>query len=491
MVRSCPESPTSTLPAGEELRLEGAQRVAEWGLLSLAVLLGLLRFWKLGEWSFWVDEAYTFADARFGLDSDQLWNPLGYRLLISTAEWLAERPDEFGLRFLPALVGWLCIPLTWWAFRCWVGGRRAALVALLLAISSWHIFWSQNARFYTLAMGTSLLGSGLVLRGYLGGKRPLALVGILIAGAAAAFHVTAALIVPGLVLAPLLAKLRGLELPTGFRSVWKWLLLTLAIGALASTPFLLSALENHTDEKGTLSWLQGPVHLSKTLAYFFTPMIWAAAVVGSLWALVRKDQAGLFAVGLVAMVVAAALLVSTQVLMTAQYTFCILPWVLLLAVLPLESLAKSAQGRGLFWAGTLVFVAPALTSTLLYFTSRMGERPRWRDAYTFVDDRREAGDLILGMGSSVGEFYLGGDNPDPRRPRTVSPLGDWHPEGPRRWNRHDRRVWVVIRPQWLEGLAPEDELTLTTWLASDCQLVKRFPALMEGRDLELLVYLRE
>ncbi len=474
-------------------------------LLLAALLVGLLRFWRLGEWSFWVDEVFTYADANFGLESDQLWNPLGYRLILGTANLLAERPDEFSMRFLPAVVGWLCIPLSFWAFRVWVGDRRAALVAFLLAASSWQIFWSQNARFYTFAMAVTLLGSGFVLRGLLKGKSAQALLGLLIVAGGSAFHVTASLMVPALCVAAGFAlywgrspKERAELLPSPF--VAKLLGAALLLGAVIATPWLWSALEHHSAQKGLedqpgqggiANLLQGPVHLAMTLGYFYTPVAGAAAIVGALWALKRRDPAGSFVLMVTSVVIGSALVISTEVLMTAQYTFSVLPWFLLLGVLPLEALGRSATGRNLFKAGALVLCAPALAGSLLYFTARGGERARWRDAYTYVDSQRGEGDLILGMGTSVGEFYLGSNRVDPRRPVVVSPLGDWFTDGPRRWTRHDRKTWVVVRPQWFDGFDASDAHMIRTWLANECRLVKSFPQLMEGRDLEVRVYLRD
>jgi hypothetical protein len=461
------------------------------GLLLAAGLLGLLRFWKLGEWSLWIDEAYTFADANFSARTHQIWNPLGYRLIRWTVELVGGRADEFSLRLLPACVGWLCIPLSWWTFRPRIGDRRAALVALLIATSSWHLYWSQNARFYTLAMGTSLLGSGLVLRGLWAGRTPLALLGLLVTGAGAAFHVTAALVAPALCVAPWLARAAGAALPEGFWRTWRWLAGLLMLVGLAGSPFLWGALQNHIEQKATFDPLRGPSHLLLTSGFFYTPLVCAAALVGALWSWRARDAAGLFAAGVALFGMLVLLCVSTTVLMTAQYTFCLLPWALVVCVGPLEALGRSAAGRALFAAGATVLTAPALAGSLLYLTTRAGERPRWREAYTFVDEQREPGDLILGMGAPIGEFYLGAEAPDPRRTRTVSPLADWFPEGPRRWNRHDRRIWVVIRPQWVPSFRVEDQVTLEEWLAGECRLVKSFPVLMEGKDLELRVYLRE
>ena len=54
------------------------------------------------------------------------------------------------MRLPAALFGWVGIALTYWAFAPTVGRRTAAAAALVLATSSWHMDWSQTARFYTL-----------------------------------------------------------------------------------------------------------------------------------------------------------------------------------------------------------------------------------------------------------------------------------------------------------------------------------------------------
>jgi mannosyltransferase len=491
MSESTPQTPQNDIPASSTTSrgVGGQDRVAVV-LLLLACLLGLLRFWKLGDWSLWIDEAYTFADGSSSPWEGQVWNPLGYQLILWTVDLVGGRADEFSLRLLPAIVGWLCVPLSFWAFRGRIGDRSAALVALLLAVSSWHIYWSQNARFYTFAMAASLLGGGIYLRGMWGGRPLVAMLGILLSVIGAAFHVTAALVVPALCLAPFLPRMRKAAVPPGFWRAWRVILIVALLGGLLATPWLLGALSKHMEDKLTADALRGPAHLMLTSGYFYTPLLGIAAVIGAFWAWIRRDGPTLLAVAVVLLTLGGTLVISTRVLMTAQYTFCLLPWVFFVAVAPLESLGRCRKGQALFWGGAAVLAAPALAGTLLYLTVRQGERPRWRDAYTWVDSAREDGDLILGMGAPIGEFYLGAHSPDLRRTRTVSPLGDWFPEGPRRWNRHDRRIWVVIRPQWLPSLNPDDRLTLESWLASDCRLVKSFPVLMEGRDLELRVYLR-
>ena len=179
-------------------------------LLALALLLGLVRFWRLGTWSLWIDEALTLSDSVHG---GSFKNFLGYGLIGIYLDQLAERPSEFALRLPSAVLGWLSLPLTAWAFWPLVGRRAAAAGTLLLAVSSWHVYWSQNARFYTLALVLSVLGSGLTVRGLLRNRLGLLAGGLAIAAAAGLAHPGAFTLLPVLIVAPSVARLLRRPLP--------------------------------------------------------------------------------------------------------------------------------------------------------------------------------------------------------------------------------------------------------------------------------------
>ena len=70
-------------------------------------------------------------------------------------------------------------------------------------------------------------------------------------------------------------------------------------------------------------------------------------------------------------------------------------------------------------------------------------------------------------------------------------MGGYFPNGPKRWKRHARGVWVIVRPLWFDELPPKDKEIVQRWLVEDCRLVRRFPVEMEGRDLDLEVWRRE
>jgi hypothetical protein len=230
------------------------------------------------------------------------------------------------------------------------------------------------------------------------------------------------------------------------------------------------------------------VHLLQTTGFFFSPVWIAGALFGALVVLRRREGALLFVLATVAVGFAVPLSISTRAQMTAQYVFVLLPWVALLACAPLGS----PGGRRVLEGGYLaLLLLPTLASLGLYFTARGGERAPWREAYHYVADHRGEGELILGMAPAIGEYYLGHGSTDLKRPVAVSPLAEFFPHGPRRWTRHDRRIWIVVRPQWIAGFHPDDQHMLRTWLADECHLQARFGGQMEGRDLDVLVYLRD
>ena len=129
-----------------------------YGLLFLITLFGAgLRFYKLGEWSFWIDEIYTINHAmrHFGnweLILDHIppyrnWVPVS---VILTAQALnIWGLSEWSARLASVVIGVISLPILFFPTRRMFGDWVALLAVLLLAVSPWHIFWSQNARFYT------------------------------------------------------------------------------------------------------------------------------------------------------------------------------------------------------------------------------------------------------------------------------------------------------------------------------------------------------
>ena len=350
-----------------------------WGrwLLWLALALGLLRFFHLGTWSLWLDEAFTLADAehRTGLA-----NPLGYSLFNAFYGLAGSRPSESWMRLPAALFGWLTIPATYWAFRPLVGRRVAGAAALVVAVSTWQLYWSQNARFYTLAQFLTTLGGGLFLRSIWSGSTGRAGLGIALAGAAALAHPSAVLLLVPLMAAPWIAFWTE-RLPRGGEVPWTLLSVVLFGGALFGAGWAIEVWAKWSEQKGEASTM----HLVTTTGYYLTPTVGVAVLVGA--ARVLRDRAhGAFFPLLVCLGgLSVAFLASLFVRVSAQYVFVLLPWLGVLAGAafgpPTPGAASPGRAGAAAWLGLALVLGPGALEQGLYFGVRHGERPRrdhWR-----------------------------------------------------------------------------------------------------------------
>lgn len=479
-------------------------------LLGTALVLGLVRFWRLGDWSLWYDEAITWADAHHAVGTGEIYNPAGYLLIRAVVGWFGQGPDEFALRIAPALMGYLAIPMAYWAFSPVAGGRRAALVALLLAISPWQLYWSQNARFYTMAEVAAIAGSGLVLRGLF---RPdpaprvtLLCAGVAIIASGLLFHLQNGLLVAALVVAPLGAHVAGAKLSHGARRATLFLLAAALLGAALASPWAVEVWSTYGEKKSIGSVPSRLAHFVRSTGFYLTPLLGTGFLIGAVRAFRERDP--VFTVGtLVALLgIGAGALASLETRVTAQYVFVFFPWVALVASAPIAPLRSSAarerrpqaspepgsSGRSwLAWGYGALLVAPALASSLLYQTVRFGERPRWREAYEYVWQARGPEDLVLGMAAPVGEFYLAPGKTDLRQPERIAWLDGFRAQVPHRWARHARRTWFVVRPDYLEDWPAAERAAMQRLLREECRLQRSFPVTVEGRGLSLEVYVRD
>ncbi|MEM9382468.1 MAG: hypothetical protein AAGB93_21120 [Planctomycetota bacterium] len=452
-------------------------------LLALALVVGLLRFVRLGRWSLWFDEVLTWGDAHGTLGG--VTNDVGYVLVRWTVDALGGEPTEAALRLLPAVAGFLAIPATCWAFRPLAGGRRAALAALVVAVSAWQLQWSQTARFYTLVQLTALVGAGVTVRGALAGSWLRAALGIAVAGAGVLFHLSgaicAAAIGGALLFAPPDAAAR-------VRRASRAAFFVFAVPGALAIPFVWGAWSSYRAEKRIEDPLSGLSHFALSTGSYVTPALGAFAVAAALLLIVRRDRPGLFALLVPVLGGAALAVAATLATVSAQYAFVLFPWIALVAAWPM-GLDAQGRARAAPAALALALVLPQLAESMLYLTVQGGQRPRWREAVELVAQRRAPGDRVLSLPASVTEFYLtGGRETDVRRADSVVRLDGFQARPYETWAREGRRMWFVLRMDYLNSFRPEDRARLLRFLAEECRLVERFPVLVEGRDLSIEVW---
>ncbi|MEJ0097928.1 MAG: glycosyltransferase family 39 protein [Bauldia sp.] len=136
-------------------------------VLAITALAAVLRFHALGEDSLWRDEASSWLEAHGSL-ADILtatardnYPPLHNLLLAVSMHFFGDR--EWALRLPSAILGVLNVLALYWVGST-VGGRLAGLfAALFLALSPFHVWYSQEARMYTLLALAATLYAGTAL----------------------------------------------------------------------------------------------------------------------------------------------------------------------------------------------------------------------------------------------------------------------------------------------------------------------------------------
>lgn len=132
-------------------RAEMQSPVLEYLALLSATLLGAaLRLYRLGDWSFWADEVFTLGLKEDGFNFSLWRQSFAGGMIRMVTGWLGT--SEWSARLAPALIGILTLPVLYFFLKRALGTFPALAATALLAVSPWHLYWSQNARFYTLLL---------------------------------------------------------------------------------------------------------------------------------------------------------------------------------------------------------------------------------------------------------------------------------------------------------------------------------------------------
>jgi uncharacterized membrane protein len=132
----------------------------------LVVLGGFLRFYRIGHQSIWGDEALTLQVYTAGDSIVQagahIWGKAFHPPLyfLTVFYWYKLGDSELMLRLPSAVFGLAAIPLLYLFVNRLFGRSAAGIAALTAAVSPFHIWYSQEARMYTLQV---LLALGSML----------------------------------------------------------------------------------------------------------------------------------------------------------------------------------------------------------------------------------------------------------------------------------------------------------------------------------------
>ncbi|MEO5616981.1 MAG: glycosyltransferase family 39 protein [Candidatus Eisenbacteria bacterium] len=138
-----------------------------WNIAAAMLVAGLLRCFRLGAQSLWIDEVFTWYGADIGRPMplatllENVHGPL-YSLMLHL--WGGVAGDsEWALRLPSALLGTASVPAFAWLAARWLGRECAVPAAWLTAGSPFLIWYSQEARNYALLFPCVALASVAML----------------------------------------------------------------------------------------------------------------------------------------------------------------------------------------------------------------------------------------------------------------------------------------------------------------------------------------
>lgn len=476
-------------------------------LAAITALAAALRLYKLGEWSFWVDEAHTFRDTI--APWERFWSshvsayPLSYLTARAFLELLGAPSSEGWMRLPFVFFGILSVPVLGLVGRQIVGRGTALVAALFLAVSPWHVYWSQNARSYSMVVFFGLLAAGSFYA-FLQSRRGLVLVGAVVATLLAGLcHPSAYLLLAAFMVYAAHGPIFGGRHGRQARAFEKWLplgLLALLAGVLA---VLLPVVQHVLQAKPEFSLM----HLVQTTIFYVRTPVLAAAVGGLLFLFDRGDRAAPFLTAWLAVpLLVLAVLAGTAMKVTAQYAFYTLPAFCLLAAVAVVTLAEGFAARG--FRGLLLRVIPAaillcdmVGHDYLYFEKYHGERPRWREAALFVQRQADGPLRVLTTNGPSMSYYL-----DPESILKPSPGGavvqmnPWDLNDPEegvtpdryiaRYERRARRdgvdLYVIVTEPELYEMDPRG--LASDYLRARFHQIRRYPNWTGPKDMTVLVY---
>lgn len=374
-------------------------------LVAITVLAFALRFYKLGEWSFWRDEMFTVSGREDGFNYSFLRQ--------STSLWLIQQAvglwgvTEWYARLVPAVIGVITIPVFYWFSRRVFGSAVGLLATALLALSPWHLYWSQNARFYTalllfytLALFTFYLG--------LEEDRPFYMIlSLLFLGIASKERLLALFFLPvvtGYLL--LLWRLRWPQ-PAGLRPRNLLVMGTpaLIVGVFFTGPYL-----THFGD-----WMAGfgyannnPAWLLGGTVYYIGLPVFCLGLAG-FWYGLGQQRRSILLFGLGALLPLLAIIALSPVHYTAnRYVFLSLAcWFLLAAFALWQLLSRSSKTTYIIPISILfLLLLQPLSDTVLYFRTQKGNRSDWRSAFAVVQQHRAGDDLVFTTAPDIGAHYL-------------------------------------------------------------------------------------
>jgi len=454
-------------------------------LAAIFLLSTVLRFYKLGEWSMWIDEIYTINRAQIHFSDpvrvlqnlpSTLWLPLS--VIFTNISLHTFGVTEWSARLSSALIGIFSIPILYFPIRKILGVGTALVFALLLALAPWHLFWSQNARFYSSIMLLYAIAAFLFYLAIERDRPQYFVPFYILFYFAASERLIAGFLLPVLFVYLACLWIFRFERPRGLtkRNLILFLVPIFLMIAYEVVRYLFSGSSTVTffiSDFGEKQ-VEDPFRLLIAIIYNISFPIFALGLFASLYLLLKKDRLGLFLLLSALLPILMLMVMNLFAFTKDRYIFTTLTFWLLLAAIAIWELVKQTNGMGKFLAlGLLVvLMADAAGKNVQYYLVDNGNRRDWRAAFQVIKDRSTPEDAVVAWWPEFSPFYLG---------REILPTDEISPNDVLE---SGQRYWFVIDSETVWGNIP-----LRDFLEANAQLIDVLYLRLPEDDFNLKIYL--
>ena len=413
----------------------------------LTVFGASLRLFRMGQWSFWVDEIFTIYAAQ------NFWNNLLEWPIFALTEFpttslimglfLSNGVTEWNARLGPALIGILTIPLTYLAVRKMFDYRVGFVTAVFLSVAPWHIHWSQNARFYILILLFFTLALFFFYFGLEENKFSYILLSLLLFGLAATERLLAGYFVPIIMVYMLLLWIAPGQKPPGLNLRNVGFLLGLAMVVILFSGWIFISTPGLWQDIYFVETLTSPLNILLQHIRGIDLHIIIVGFVGGTVLLFQQQHFRPVLFLLISAVVPLLLTTTVSFFQFAhgRYTFLsLIFWLVLAAVVVVKLFEKNhtQQAQSIMFGAIVValFVFVPLQELYDYYTVENGGRIEWKSTFFYLEKQVQPNDILVSNDPIVGDFYINRTIVDMRSvdPRFLDPA----------ICELDQRAWVVI-----------------------------------------------
>jgi 4-amino-4-deoxy-L-arabinose transferase-like glycosyltransferase len=392
---------------------------------GITIIAAVLRFFRLGAWSFTGDEIRTMVWLQNRVPmKDYGWSITKY-LARAAIHWLG--PTEFAARLVPATIGILSIPIVFVFVRKYWGKHVALYTSLLLATSPWHVYFSQTARFYTSQLLLYSLAIFLFIDGLRRNQFRTIAAALGLWGLALTEQLSALVFLPTVAVF-LIYTIHSRSTSCGAFRVWPWLVLfsiLLLVLTILGFPYIRDS-EQFVAEFGPyLERTNNSVFLAGCAAYYVGVPTVVVGFAAALYLLVTGQRRGVLLATAAVLPVVLVSIGGSFYWLGCRHQFVSLVFWLVLASIGVRAIWEHTRNAAkiLRTAPMLMILAVSAANLGMYSFVQNGNRANAKAAFNYISLHAGDADQIFVPQTQLAEYYLG--RPAEQLNASMNMSGDW------------------------------------------------------------------